>query len=125
MKDAVNKDFIKLELNYRVPSLNSVLYRNRFIAIKLKKEAQLAVINALPRATGNKDFDPGGDLVNVHIHMHRNKLIDQDNCLVKYIVDQLRYSKLLKDDNPLCANIFITQEKCKRTQEKTTITLTR
>jgi hypothetical protein len=40
---------------------------------------------------------------------HRKKLIDDSNLEAKYIIDCLRYSNLIPEDNPATCKTFVTQ----------------
>jgi hypothetical protein len=56
------------------------------------------------------------------------RLLDADNYAggCKPLIDQLRYAKLIEDDDPETIEITFRQAKCKtKAEEKTTIQITR
>ena len=68
--------------------------------------------------------DEGGDFCRrrIRITSKRCRLLDPDNLCVKYIIDALRYTKVIKDDTTKEIEVFIKQEKVKtRKEEKTVI----
>ena len=62
------------------------------------------------------------------ITRHAVRLLDADNYAggCKPLIDQLRYAKLIEDDDPETIEITFRQAKCKtKAEEKTTIQITR
>ena len=57
----------------------------------------------------------------IRITSKRCRLLDPDNLCVKYIVDALRYCKVIKDDTTKEIEVFIKQEKVKTRKEEKTI----
>jgi len=58
----------------------------------------------------------------LRIISYRTRTCDTDNLCPKWIIDSLRYSKLIEDDTPEHIELQIRQEKvAHRSQEKTTI----
>ena len=71
-----------------------------------------------------EEEDEGGDVrrSRIRITSKRCRLLDPDNLCVKYIIDALRYCKVIKDDTTKEIEVFIKQEKVKtRKEEKTVI----
>ena len=68
--------------------------------------------------------DEGGDFrrSRIRITSKRCRLLDPDNLCVKYIIDALRYTKVIKDDREKDIRLEIFQVKVKtRKEEKTVI----
>ena len=67
--------------------------------------------------------DEGGDFrrSRIRITSKRCRLLDPDNLCVKYIIDALRYTKVIKDDTTKEIEVFIKQEKVKTRKEEKTI----
>lgn len=55
---------------------------------------------------------PSGSRFRVCLCSVRNRLLDEDNLSAKYLVDQLRYSGIIPNDNPALTSISVTQKKC-------------
>jgi len=111
---------LTLWVNYIVPSLNRILYRNRWVVAKEKDIAKAALAKAL---AGQKPAMFPGQVL-VKIVLHRCRLIDADNAFCKAIVDQLRYAQVLKDDHPGAMILQVTQVKVpKKVLQGTAITI--
>jgi hypothetical protein len=50
----------------------------------------------------------------VSIKSKRKRLIDEDNLCEKYLVDLLRYSRVIPDDSPDQCRVEVSQEKCRK-----------
>ena len=57
----------------------------------------------------------------IRITSKRCRLLDPDNLCVKYIIDALRYCKVIKDDTTKEIEVYIKQEKVKTRKEEKTI----
>ncbi len=61
----------------------------------------------------------------VCITSHRRRLLDPDNLFVKWVVDGLRYAKVIPDDSSKHIELIVKQEQVKhKHQEKTSIDVT-
>jgi hypothetical protein len=60
----------------------------------------------------------------VRITSYRCRLLDKDNLYggVKYLLDSLRYAKLIRDDHPEAIELEVLQKKVKTKKEQKTIT---
>ena len=67
--------------------------------------------------------DEGGDFCRrrIRIISKRCRLLVTDNLCVKYIIDALRYTKVIKDDTTKEIEVYIKQEKVKTRKEEKTI----
>lgn len=81
-------------------------------------------IREKPLAAGEREKE-SPSRVAVRIESRRSRLIDPDNLCPKYLIDGLRYSGLLQDDNPEQITLEVTQTKVKKGEEETIIELTR
>jgi len=57
----------------------------------------------------------------VRITAHRKRLIDEDNLCEKYLVDLLRYARVIPDDAPGVCKIEVSQKKVGKGQPEKTI----
>lgn len=57
----------------------------------------------------------------IRITSRRVRLLDPDNLCIKYIIDALRYCKVIKDDTTKEIEVYIKQEKVKKRKEEKTI----
>ena len=107
---------------YRVPSLNRILGK-KWQAVTEKKIARNALWRFL--IVNGTQTTPPENKMHVLVTLYRCQLIDIDNAFVKPLIDQLRYTKLLMDDNPDAMALTIQQVKVgKRTDEGTKLVLT-
>lgn len=61
----------------------------------------------------------------LRITSFRARLIDPDNLCAKYVIDSLRYAKLLPDDTAQhVKEVIVRQEKCDKKEERTEIEIT-
>lgn len=82
-----------------------------------------APVPPLAGCAQGKGGHPGRILVS--ITSHRRRLLDPDNIVVKYFVDCLRYSGLLRDDRNEDIELRVSQKKVQTAEEeRTEITLT-
>ncbi len=86
-----------LWLDYRIPSLNPLLGR-KWRAIKEKTVAKKALAAALLVAR-NLPKNPAGRM-HVIITSYVCQPRDTDNPVPKFLIDQLRYAGILRDDDP-------------------------
>jgi len=70
-----------------------------------------------------QEEDEGGNLrrSRIRITSKRCRLLDPDNLCCKYIIDALRYCKVIKDDTTKEIEVYIKQEKVKTRKEEKTI----
>jgi hypothetical protein len=61
----------------------------------------------------------------VRVVSYRSRLCDEDNLCEKFGVDFLRYAGILEKDSPDKTHIITTQKKCKKSEERTEITIDR
>lgn len=59
--------------------------------------------------------------IGVRVLSKRARLLDIDNIAVKYIVDELRYAGLLRDDSPADIELTVTQEKVAHREDECTL----
>ena len=64
---------------------------------------------------------PTGQRFLVRITSHRKRLIDEDNLCEKYVVDLLRYSRVIPDDSPGVCKIEVSQTKVGKGQPEKTV----
>lgn len=57
----------------------------------------------------------------VRITSFRAALLDPDNLCVKYLIDGLRYCRVITNDRAQDIELTVTQEKCKKSEERTEI----
>ena len=57
----------------------------------------------------------------VCIKSFRSRLLDPDNLCAKSLLDGLRYASLIPDDRPQDITLTVSQEKCAKEDERTTI----
>ncbi len=57
----------------------------------------------------------------IRITSRRVRLLDPDNLCCKYIIDALRYCKVIKDDTTKEIEVYIKQEKVKKRKEEKTV----
>ena len=66
----------------------------------------------------------GRERYRVEYHVFKTRPLDSDNLYVKALTDELRYHKLIPEDDPATAGIFVRQWKVKhRNQEGTRIVI--
>lgn len=111
-----------LWLDYRIPSLNPLLGR-KWRAIKEKTLAKEALAAALAFAPGFPRAGPGRMHVIITSYVCQPR--DTDNPVPKFLIDQLRYAGVLRDDDP--GSMFHTMQPevrvAKRKQEGTKVTI--
>ncbi len=61
----------------------------------------------------------------VSVKSHRTRLCDPDNLCPKYFIDCLRYAGIIENDTPELVTLQVSQEKCKRKEARTVITITK
>jgi len=87
-----------------------------------------AVANVEPitaaKSLGAKKGSAHAPLCYVHVHSLRSRLADPDNISAKAILDGIVQEGILEDDSTdQIKEVRFSQEKCKKGQEKTIITL--
>jgi len=112
-----------LWLEYRVPSLNTVLYRSRWSVAQNKTVAKKALYNCLRQLGASYPTSPKG-MMHVLITCYVIRLRDADNSCCKFLIDQMRYAALLKDDDPGSMELTVRQVRVsKRKLEGTKVVL--
>lgn len=101
---------------------------------RIKTPVSNPVSNPKPKLDAGQeslDIDPvekrGPGRIVVHVTAYRQRPLDADNLAggCKYLLDGLRYAKLIPDDAPEKITLQVEQEKVQRqTQERTVIELT-
>jgi hypothetical protein len=59
--------------------------------------------------------------IGIRIVSFRKTLLDPDNLCVKYLIDGLRYCRVIPDDTAKDIELTVSQEKCAKEDERTEI----
>ncbi len=94
-------------LPYRVPSLNALLGRGRWVRREAKAAAKAALASALAGAPFPRQ---GGARVHVSVTCFVLQVRDADNPCPKFLIDQLRYAGILRDDHRGCMALTVNPD---------------
>lgn len=99
---------LTLWLDYRVPSLNTLLGKNRFALMRHKAAAREALAATLADFPGYPQNPAGRMHVLVTCYVCQPR--DADNPCPKLVIDALRHAGLLRDDDPGAMALTVNPE---------------
>ena len=77
--------------------------------------------NPRPRSLAkNEEQEGGAGRVHLRIVSIRKRLLDPDNLSVKWLIDCLRYSSIIRGDEPDKITLQVEQRKCSKGESEAT-----